>query len=421
MKIVHVINGFLPQDSGGTQLQVRDLCHVQRRQGHQALVFTRTAGDEREELALSRDEWEGIPVTRLNNNFLGCDRFELLYTHPQIDQRFRGFLEAERPDVVHVHHLTCLSTSMIEVAKGLELTVVMTMHDYWLQCPRGQRFHPEEQAICETLDRARCLSCLQKLWPHLLPAEAPAGTPDSLAKLHAWEAHVRQMLELCDATITPSAFHRDRFLENGLPPERCYVVANGLPRGELAAPPRGRRPIRRVGFTGMVLPSKGVHVLIEAFNLLDREELSLEIYGEAVPYHEKTDYLEDLRALARPHLTVRFHGRYEIQDLPEILRAIDLLVIPSLWWESYCLTAREGVLAGLPVIVCDLAGLSEAVAQGLAVGSEPGDAAALARTIARLCDDADLRDQMSRKAHLVRDTVECAREIEEIYRLAGAG
>ncbi len=179
--------------------------------------------------------------------------------------------------------------------------------------------------------------------------------------------------------------------------------------------------MRHIGFIGTVIPSKGIHVLIEAFNILGRRELTLDVHGEVVPFHEKTDYLDELKAAIEPGLQVRFHGRYEQRDLPRIFESFDLLVIPSLWWESFCLTAREGALAGLPVIVFNLAGLAEAVDEGLALGCEPDDARQLAEVIARVCDDDDLRDAMSRKAHLVRAVADCADQIEQIYRDVLAG
>ena len=120
-----------------------------------------------------------------------------------------------------------------------------------------------------------------------------------MARLLAWETHTQRMIALCDATMTPSAFHRERFLETGIPAERCHVVKYGLPHAELLAPPRGRRPIRHIGYTGMVIPSKGVHFLIEAFNLLDRPDLVLDIHGEVLAFHGDTSYLDGLKAAGR--------------------------------------------------------------------------------------------------------------------------
>ena len=419
MKILHVVSSYLPESTGGTQMQLRDLCHAQKQQGHEPSIFTRIGGDEAGELELSESSWEGIPVVRITNNFLDCDRFERLYTHPIIDQRFRETLERSRPDLVHIHHLTCLSTSMIEVAKEFGAPVVMWLSDFWMACMRGQRIHPEDMTICEPIERGRCVPCLQKLWPHLLlpPQDSEEdGETFGRAKLEAWEQHIARMLSLCDTLMMPSQFHRQRFLDGGLPPEKTRVVTYGIPREELLAEPRGRQPIRRIGYIGTVIPSKGVHTLVEAFQRLDRPELVLDIFGEIVPFHEKTSYLEELESLVQPGREVQFHGRYENRDLPKIFESIDLLVVPSLWWESFCLTAREGALAGLPVVACDLAGLGEAVEQGLALGFEPGNAEELAEVMERLLDDPDLRDRMSRQAHKVRDVIDCANEITEVYR-----
>ena len=236
-----------------------------------------------------------------------------------------------------------------------------------------------------------------------------------MRKLRRWESHIQRMLALCDALLTPSEFHRDRFVEIGVKAETCRAVVNGLAVDHLLATPRGEAPIRSIGFIGTVLPSKGVHVLVDAFNRLGRSELELHVHGDAPPFHEKTDYLEDLKAAVVPGLVVEFHGRYENRDLASILAKLDLLVVPALWWESFCLTAREGALAGLPVIVSDLGGLTEAVEQGLALGSAPGDAEALAAAIARVCDDAELRRALTSTAHLVRRIEDAAAEIEEIY------
>ena len=423
MKIVHVVSAYLPEATGGTQMQLRDLAAEQVRKGHEVEVFARTGGSGEPDFEVLRDVWEDIPVTRLVHNFSDTDRFSKLYTHPRIDGIFRDYLESSRPDVVHIHHLTCLSTSMVEVVKDLGLPLVMWLSDFWLQCPRGQRIYPEDLSICEDLDRKRCLPCLQKLWPHHLgnPTGEPIADDDpGLLSLAEWDAHMRRMVEQCDRLLTPSAFHRDRFVETGVDLERFRVVTYGLPKAELHGEPRGEQPIRHLGYIGSVIPSKGIHTLIEAFARLNRPELVLDVYGEIVPFHEKTDYVEDLRSQVPEGLEVNFHGRYEQRDLPGLFEVIDLLVVPSLWWESYCLTAREGAVAGLPVVASNLAGLAEAVDEGLVLGFEAGSGEDLAQAIARVCDEADLRNELTRKAHLVRDMEACAAEIEEVYHEARA-
>ena len=422
MKIVHVVSGYLPQDSGGTQLHLRDLCAAQREMGHEVAIFTRLGGDEFGEFESSTTEWESVPVTRITNNFLDVDDLSLLFHHPRIDAAFAAYLDVEKPDLVHIHHVTCLSATMIDVAKERGLPVVMTLHDYWMICPRGQRIHPDDLSICADLDRKRCLSCLQSLWPHLLPKWTPGSLlqrllrkDPSATRLAEWEALIRRVLGRCDLTISPSRFHRDRFVEWGLDPRRAVAIEHGLPRDALLAEPRGTKPIQTIGFIGTVIPSKGIHTLVDAFSMLGREDLTLEIHGEIPAFHGEDSYRSRLEALVAPGMQVRFHGRYDNRKLPEILTGLDVVVVPSLWWESFCLTAREAALAGACVVGCRLGGVGEAVEDGLALGFEAGNAADLSARLAALIDDEKLRDEYSRKADLVRDMEDCAEETVSFY------
>ncbi len=425
-RVLHVVSGYLPGDAGGTQLHLRDLCRAQGSFGWEPVIFTRQDG-EGPEFEIQRDEFEGVPVHRLRNNFLDVDRFSLLFEHPGIDAKFVEVLEECRPDLVHVHHLTCLSCSILREVKERGLPLVMTLHDYWLQCPRGQRIRPEDLEICTRIERKRCLPCLRRLWPHLLPGGDPQGGllgrirawfhgPGEAEENYAWrEAFVKRMLDLCDATIAPSRFHRDRFLEWGLDGARCRFIEHGLPREGLEAPPHDCDEVRHIGFLGSVIPSKGVHVLVEACKRLEREGIVLDIHGELLDYHGDRGYGDRLRELAGDDIELRLHGGYRSGELPGILKGLDLLVVPSIWWETFCLTAREGALAGLPVVAGRLGGVGEAVEQGLALGFEAGNAGDLARVLERLCGDRELRREMAGKGGLVRSIEECAAETCALY------
>jgi glycosyltransferase involved in cell wall biosynthesis len=423
VRILQVIGGgYLPHETTGTQIYVRDLCRSLRARGHDVRVFTRLAGNAFPELAVTRDEWEGVPVTRLTYNFADLDRFELLYSHPQIDAAFDRCLDEIRPDLVNIHHLSCLSTSMIGVARARGIPVVMALHDYWMVCLRGQRIRPDDLGICDVLDRDRCVTCLNKLWPHLLPLSGPRslwdrllGRPPALAKIEAWERHMKASLASCDAVTAPSSFHRERFVEWGLDPARVLVAPIGLAADQYKAAARVERPMKHLGYIGSVVPSKGVHVLCDAFRRLARRDLVLHVHGEAPSFHGDTSYLGSLRRSVSPDLDVHFHGRYEHEDLPAILASLDVLVVPSLWWESFCLTAREGALAGLPVVASDLGALEEAVREGIALGFKAGDADDLARALTRVLNEPALRADMRRKAAGIRNLDQSTARMLEIY------
>ena len=412
MKVGHVISDYLPRSSGGTQLHLRDLCRAQRQKGIQCVIFAGERGSEAPEFGVQRDQYDGVELTLVTNNFRDFDRFDRLYVHPKIDARFDAWLEQEQPDLVHVHHVSGLSTGIVEVAKARGIPVVLTLHDHWLVCPRGQRIHPETLEICESLDRSRCHPCLAALWPHLLHVDAD---PENLsgAKIERWESAIRRTLSACALLISPSEFHRERFLEFGVEPWRIHTIEHGLDRAFLEQPPRDR-PVRRIGFVGTVLPSKGVHVLVDAFAQLARPELELRIHGEIANFHGDTSYGDRLRGAAEG-LNVGFAGGYAHDELPTLLRELDLLVVPSIWWESFCLTIREGALAGLPTVASYHGAMAEAVDAGIAKGFRPGDAGDLARVLADLIDDAPARAALVAASARIRAMEDCANETIEHY------
>jgi glycosyltransferase involved in cell wall biosynthesis len=425
MKILHVISGYLPDDTGGTQILLRDLCRVQRDRGHSVQIFTRTGGSDHRQLELSRTQWDGVPIVQITNNFSDVDRFEMLYTHPGIDRQFEHVLRQDPPELVHVHHLTCLSTTMVDVARGLGIPVVLDLTDYWMMCPRGQRIRPDDLEICETLDRDRCVRCLQPLWPHLLPSSGPQSlwnrwrfhTP-ARALLDVWERHMLRIVRDCQALTMLSAFHRDRFVLWGAPADRTFVAEPGVLR-ETSAPPATRDARRHVGFVGSVIPSKGAHVLCDAFNRMGHPGLVLDIHGEIPGFHGDTTYGSRLRQMVKTDLDVRFHGKYAREDLPGILDGLDVLVVPALWWESYCLTVREGALAGLPVITSRLGGIGDALDQGIAIEFPRGDATALAEALQRVLDAPPDREVIRARADQAVATVEQATDrIDAIYQVA---
>jgi len=365
---------------------------------------------------------DGLSVHSVVHNFSDTDHFFRLYANPEIERVFDEHLAREAPDVCHVHHLTCLSTTMLEALKRRGVPTVMTLHDSWLLCPRGQRLHPSGDH-CATIDRERCIDCMRGTWPHLFgPAEpgAPGGTDRETVR--EVDRHVRRVLALPDLLIAPSEFHRREFVAWGVPSERIRAIPHGLPRMTVPVPVARRAPDGRfrIGYLGTLIPSKGVHVLVEAFSRLERPDATLELHGEWFPYHEDAGYLERLRELAAGDPRITFHGRYGPAQLPAILAELDVLVVPSIWFETFSLTVREGWLARLPVVASDHGALREALAEGRRGRLfPPGDAAALASVLRELHDNPVARDTIRGRPEWVRTVEEMVRELKGVYQEVG--
>jgi hypothetical protein len=122
----------------GGQVELRGGLARAARPGQRVTVFARTARPGLPHLQTVTESVAGVEVVRLANTFEDATRFERMLSHPGIDEVFEHALSRLRPDVVHIHHLTCLSTTIVERCKRRGLPVVMTLHDFWMGCPRGQ-------------------------------------------------------------------------------------------------------------------------------------------------------------------------------------------------------------------------------------------------------------------------------------------
>jgi glycosyltransferase involved in cell wall biosynthesis len=116
---------------------------------------------------------------------------------------------------------------------------------------------------------------------------------------------------------------------------------------------------------------------------------------------------------------VQFHGPFEPSQVDAVLSGLDLLVVPSVWYENMPITIHEAHRHGIPVVVTSLGGMAEAVEHGVDGLTFPrGDARALAQSLRSLALDAALYDRLARNRPHVATLEEVVDRLEELY--AGA-
>jgi glycosyltransferase involved in cell wall biosynthesis len=230
---------------------------------------------------------------------------------------------------------------------------------------------------------------------------------------------VRRALRHLDFVMAPSAFLRERFLDAGvLPPERIVHWPYGHDHARFAAVARKPSSAVRVGYLGTISAYKGVGVLIDALERLTGLPVAGRIHGalEIFP-----TFTAELKARAKNPAT-QFLGRFDNRRVGALFAEIDVLVVPSLWWENSPLTISEAFLAGTPVIVSDIGGMAEMVQDGVnGFRVPPGDPEALAAALRRFVDDPTLVERLRPKPSSVRDIRDDAARAElEMFRLVEA-
>lgn len=164
-----------------------------------------------------------------------------------------------------------------------------------------------------------------------------------------------------------------------------------------------------VVFVGRTIPSKGVHVLLDALSILAKrgERPSALIVGSSWFYgHARPKAYElELRAQAeRDGLDVGFRAAVPPGEVPRILDSARIAVVPSVWREPLGLTALEGMASRSALVYSGIGGIPE-VASGGGMQFRAGDAADLAGVIRSLLANEPLRE------HVAREGQERAREL----------
>lgn len=265
------------------------------------------------------------------------------------------YLRDLKPDVVHFHHFMGLGLECLYLVRKLfpHVPIILTLHEYLAICHHhGQMLKTSRGSLCQRASPAECNLCF------------PSIPPGDFLKR---EVFIKTFFDLVDQFISPSDFLIDRFVEWGIPRNKLLMLENGL-RIETIAPPRplgrnGRR--NRFAFFGQITRFKGVHVLLDAVARVPEavwgDDSTLSIFGgnlENQPESFQAEFQSLVEAAGR---RVRFYGSYRASELAGLMRDIDWVVVPSIWWENSPLVIQEAFAHGRPVICSNIGGMAEKV------------------------------------------------------------
>ena len=260
------------------------------------------------------------------------DRLRRLRNHAgdvlaQPDAALERAVLASRPELVHTHNLSGISTAAWAVAARHGLPVVHTLHDYWLLCPR---------VTLTARDGSPC-------------SPSPLLCGFRTRRLARWAGAVR-------AAIGVSRFVLARHA-GLLGHAALHVVRHPvLPPPAAPAPPR---PVpTTLGYIGSLDRIKGVELLLEA----DLAGLRLRVAGDG-------------RLRGRVEAAgIDYAGVVSGERKRAFLAHCDIGIVPSVWDEpgGPPYTVIEWLAAGRPVLASRRGGLGEAL-DGLpgAIGIEP--------------------------------------------------
>ncbi len=333
MKIL-MVSEWHPLSIGGVQRHVRELSKILVDNGFEVAILTKSNN------IMIRNGFN-VPIYQvksiIGNNYL--------FLPPNL-QEVKLILKKFSPDIIHVHHaFTPTPLLTLHLADKMDIPKVLTNHTI----------------ISNNID---------SLFSSM--------TCNGLKVL-------KYFLSKADYIISVSNCAA-RFIEKIIGDHaNNIVIPNGVDVNKFY-PSKINFNNQIILFVGRLVYRKGVHILLKAFSIVAREfsDVKLRIVGEGY----MRGILQFLVQKYDLNNRVEFLGKVSEDKLPEIYREAKIVVIPSLFRESFGIVALEAMASGKPVIASNIGGLSEIIIDNYnGILIPPGDPELLADRIIELLND----------------------------------
>ncbi|MGQ9626037.1 MAG: glycosyltransferase family 4 protein [Anaerolineae bacterium] len=441
MRVLFAVHHFPPTFKGGAEWRALRTVQALHCAGNKVMVVCiESIAQGSSSIAVAAKTMEdGISIHRLYFNLARTpDPFQYSYRNPLIGRYLRDVITEWKPDVLHLISGYLMSGSTIEAAQAAEVPVVVTLTDFWFLCPRINLVQSDGTLCQMPMDYLRCVLCLckekrrlripdhlskgilgrmlRRLWQYPLGLHL-SGVSRLEQKVKMRHNYLLSMLNSVDVVISPSRFLKQLFEAQGVCPRRFLYIRQGLDL-ERFAPPKLKRAdfFLRIGYIGQIARHKGVDVLIRAFNKLHegKRKPRLLIYGDSEQFPGFTRQLQ--KDIIRKDDIV-FAGKFDNSRIGHIHGRLDVLAVPSVWYESSPTVILEAFAAGTPVVASNLGGMAELVeheVNGLLF--KAGNDQDLARQLQRLLDQPELLKDLRAGAPTVKSIEEEVKELIEVYQ-----
>ncbi|MBU0646243.1 glycosyltransferase family 4 protein [Patescibacteria group bacterium] len=291
-----------------------------------------------------------------------------------------------RPNLCHLHNIyTQLSPSILHPLYQNNIPMVMTVHDHHLISPQ---YNVWAKGCGPDYRRSGIVSgTLSRFHKQSFAA--------SFAQMTAYKfIRARQFYErYVNLFIVPSKYLMKQLAVGGFPEEKLRHLPHGVDPGIIE--PRYDHDNYML-FVGRLVPEKGVETIIRLARLLP--DINFKIVGVG-PAEAR------LHLLAHGHENIKLLGFKQGDELKDLFRGAQAVLLPSQVEDVFPLTVLEAFAAGKPVIGSHVGGVPEMIEDGrTGFLVQPTDLHGWTEAVMRLAYDDYLRTDMSKYARAAAET-----------------
>lgn len=395
MRILHYALGFPPYRSGGLTKLCTDLMLQQKIEGHSVammwpgqlcIINKRTKIKDLGDILLGNETVKSFEIINPLPVSLDEGIADITaYTTDVGGEAYGELLDTFKPDVIHVHTLMGLHNSFLKASRDRKIRLVFTAHDFFPVCPKVTMYRKGK--ICSCVDSCeKCGVCnvtalslkkiqlLQSSLYRILKdsffvkkirkrhrdgylsdvasdeTAKPVGKPEDYQKLREYYFGLLKQMDVIhyNSNVTKTVYESVFDLPNN------HIVS--ITHSDI----KDRRIIKkfsdnmlRIRYLGPMGGAKGFFLLKAAL-----DELWSEQQNFCLDVHFTPTELS-------PYMNV--HNRYSYKDLGDIFEKTDVLVAPSILYETFGYTVLEALSYGVPVIISGTVGAKDILTKGAGI------------------------------------------------------
>lgn len=291
------------------------------------------------------------------------------------------------PDIIHAHSH---KAEIVSIGKALHIPVIVTSHHGGIVCPAGTLLDSNDRICTQTVSHQHCLACclrnirsgkywypLMRLLPQkkyqqlgrglsklpFLPFITPIG--QTALSIERKRMEWKTIAEGCTRMIAPCYAISEAMQRNGLDKDKITILPHGipLPASVPSFPPVINGKIKFF-YVGRICYVKGLHVLLQAFSLVNNPHIELHLIGgtgnkteRRYEHQLKKQYVSDSRIV--------WHGKVTPEQIFNTIKDFHVLVHPTICLEIFGLNIAEALAMGKPVLATRCGGAEMQIEEGI--------------------------------------------------------
>ena len=401
IKILHYSLGLPPLRTGGLTKYSVDLMLNQIASGNKvSLLYPGHFTLDKKLKIKGNKDFKGVKVYEILNPLSipllgGVPNPKEYLKEVDIDV-YINFLKAAKIKILHIHTLMGLDKELVAAAKELNIKTIFTSHDYFGICPKVNLIDLKGDICTDYGNGENCITCNRNGYSNFLvifmqskiyrflknsffikklraykqkliikknriltkPEEEKEkknikNKPSAIeyVKLRKNYIDILENIDFVHYNSTVSKNTYEKYINN-VNSKVLNITHSNIKDNRIKKHSKANEPLK-ITYIGSIEKYKGLYFLLNVLQRLLKNNISkwsLNIYGKNVTIN-RDEFMGK----------VSIKGTYDYSELEQIFKDTDVLIVPSIWYETFGYIALEAFSYGVPVILTELVGFKDMI------------------------------------------------------------